>query len=76
MALVQRQEAAAIDAFFIGAHGSDRKRREELRKRLFTLAQERPEKVERFADLDPALDDETNKLLSELLNSLRKVRKN
>lgn len=76
MALVQRQEAAAIDAFFINMHGSVRKKREALRKRLLTLAQERPEKVERFAELDPALDDETSKLLCELLNSLRKVRLN
>ncbi|MHB8698646.1 MAG: hypothetical protein ACYC9J_11575 [Sulfuricaulis sp.] len=76
MAIVQRQEAAAIDAFFINMHGSAHKRRGELRKRLLTLAHERPEKVERFAEMDPALDDETSKLLCELLNSLRKVRLN
>lgn len=76
MALIQRREAAAIDAYVVSTHGSAEKRRAALRKRLFTLAQERPEKVERFAEMDPALDDETNKLLCELLNSLRKIRLN
>ncbi len=76
MALMNRSEAAAAHAFLVNKHGSVEAKRAMLRKRLFALAQERPEKVERFAEFDPALDDETSQLLTELLFSLRKVRTN
>lgn len=76
MALLNRSEAAAVHAFRFKIHGSVEAKRAMLRKRLFALAQERPEKVERFAEFDPALDDETSKLLTELLYSLRKIRTN
>lgn len=74
MALItNRQESDAVHAFFCTG-GRTPKSRKALRNRLIELAMERPERVERFAELDPALDDETAKLLQELLHRVRKVR--